>query len=111
MKEYNKQYIYKNFNRNNKWLGIIDYKSLMFLVVYVIVVVTILRIVKLNIEYSIYIFLFLTVPVVSVIFININNEVAIDVIFIIIKYYTRKMIYTNLGYLKEYKKIIYKKLN
>ena len=43
MKEYNKQNIYKNFNRKNKWFGIIDYKSLVILVGYVFVIITILR--------------------------------------------------------------------
>lgn len=105
MKEYNKQYIYKNFNRKNKWLGIIDYKSLLIVIAYVFLVITILRFANINFEYSIYIFLALTIPVVAVIFININNEVAIDVILIILKYYTKKAIFVNIKDAKEYKKI------
>lgn len=105
MKEYNKQYIYKNFNRKNKWFGIIDYKSLLIVITYVFLVITILRFANINFEYSIYIFLALTIPVVAVIFININNEVAIDVILIILKYYTKKAIFVNIKDAKEYKKI------
>ena len=52
MKEYNKQYIYKNFNRKNKWFGIIDYKSLVMLMSYVFLVITILRFTNINLEYS-----------------------------------------------------------
>ena len=110
MKEYNKQYIYKNFNRKNKWFGIIDYKSLVMLMSYVFLVITILRFTNINLEYSIYIFLALTIPVVAVIFININNEVAIEVILIILKYYTKKAVFVNIKDAKEYKKIKYKKV-
>lgn len=110
MKEYNKQYICKNFNRNNKWLGIIDYKSLVILISYIFCVITLLRIIKLKLEYSIYIFLGLTVPVISVVFININNEVAVDVILIILKYYINKMVFVYKKDLKGYKSCKYKKV-
>lgn len=110
MKEYNKQYIYKNFNRKNKWFGIIDYKSLVMLMSYVFLVITILKFANINLEYSIYFFLALTIPVVAVIFININNEVAIDVILIILKYYTKKVVFVNIKDAKEYKKFKYKKV-
>lgn len=109
MKEYNKQYICRNFNRKNKWLGIIDYKSLVILVLYIFFVITLLRIIKISFEYSIYIFLGLVVPVVSVVFININNEVAIDVIFIVIKYYIKKVVFIHKINVKRYKYYKYKK--
>lgn len=108
MKEYNKQIVYKNFNRNNKWLGIIDYKSLVFLVVYLFLLVTILRFFSLNLEVSIYIFLFFSVPIFAAVFINVNNEVAIDVILIILKFYTQKGIFTDLKYKKDYSGGVYK---
>ena len=38
MKEYNKQNTYQNFNRKNKWMGIIDYKSLLVLVIYMFII-------------------------------------------------------------------------
>lgn len=108
MKEYNKQVIYKNFNRNNKWLGIIDYKSLVFLVVYLFLLVTILRFLSLKLELSIYIFLFFSVPIFAAIFINVNNEVAIEVIFIILKFYVNKGIFTELNNKKNYMGGVYK---
>ena len=104
MKEYNKQNIYKNFNRKNKWIGIIDYKSLVILVGYVFVIITILRYINIKLEYAVYIFMFLTVPIVAVVFININNEVAIDVIFIILKLYLKKGTYVSKKDKKWHKK-------
>lgn len=38
MKEYNIQNTYQNFNRKNKWMGIIDYKSLLVLVIYMFII-------------------------------------------------------------------------
>lgn len=111
MKEYNKQKIYKNFNRKNKWFGIIDYKSLVILVAYIFLIITILRYINIKLEYAVYIFMFLTVPVVAVVFININNEVAIDVIFIILKFYFKQGMYVNKKDKKCYKKCIYKRIN
>lgn len=110
MKEYNKQKIYKNFNRKNKWFGIIDYKSLVILVGYVFFIITILRYINIKLEYAVYIFMFLTVPVVAVVFININNEVAIDVIYIILKFYIKQGMYVNKADKKFYKKVVYKKI-
>jgi len=55
--------------------------------------------------------MFLTVPVVAVVFININNEVAIDVIFIILKFYFKQGMYVNKKDKKCYKKCIYKRIN
>ena len=109
MKEYNKQSLYKNFNRKNKWFGIIDYKSLVILVGYSFLVITVLRLINLKIEYLIYISLFLIVPVVVAVFININNEVAIDVIIIILKFYLKKVIYVHKKDKKEFKGGKYRK--
>ena len=58
MEEYNKQSIYKNFKRKNKWFGIIDYKSLVIVIVYIFSLITILKYINLKLEYLIYIFLF-----------------------------------------------------
>ena len=111
MKEYNRQPIYKNFNRKNKWFGIIDYKSLVILLIYVFCVITILKFINLKLEYLIYIFLFCTVPVISAVFININNEVAIDVIIIIVKFYIKKVVFVYIKDKKYYKNNMYKKVD
>src|SRR5574344_2524937 len=96
MKEYNRQNIYSNYNRKNKWLGIIDYRSLSFLLIYVFIIITILKFTNLKLEYSIYIFIFLVLPVILIVLVNINNESAIDVLITVLKFYISKGIFTNI---------------
>ena len=55
-KENNKVEIYLNYKRNNKWLGIIDYKSLIFICVYIFFIVSILKFIPIKLEYLIYLF-------------------------------------------------------
>lgn len=109
MKEYNKQYIYKNFNRKNKWFGIIDYKSLVILILYIFCIMTLLRIINLSFEYSLYFFCFFVIPIIAVFFININNDVAVDVIVIVLKYYIKKVFFVRLEDKKGVKYFKYKK--
>lgn len=110
MKEFNKQYIYLNHKRKNKWLGFIDYKSLLFLIAYIFIIINILRLINLRLEYSLYIFLFLVIPMVASIFVNINNDVAIDVILLIIKFYLKRGFFVVKINSKNFKKIMYKKI-
>jgi hypothetical protein len=103
----NEKEVFMNYKRNNKWLGIIDYKSLIFLVIYSVVLWNILGIIPLSLEYIIYIFFLLFIPVLSLLCININNESAIDVVLIILKYGLKNKIYTdtkNLNVEDVYKK-------
>ena len=91
----NEKEVFMNYKRNNKWLGIIDYKSLVCLVIYLIILWNILGVIPINLEYKIYVFLFLTIPVLGILCININNESAIDVVIIILQYSLKNKIYTN----------------
>lgn len=109
MKEYNIQNTYQNFNRKNKWMGIIDYKSLLVLVIYMFIIFSAIRVLNLGIKLSMYLFLFFTVPIISAVIINVNNEVAIDVILIIIKFYIKKKIFINKKEIKKKKIKLYKK--
>ena len=108
MKEYNIQNTYQNFNRKNKWMGIIDYKSLLVLVIYMFIIFSAIRVLNLNLKLSMYLFLFFTVPIISAVIINVNNEVAIDVL-IIIKFYIKKKIFINKKEMKKEKIKLYKK--
>ena len=109
MKEYNIQNTYQNFNRKNKWMGIIDYKSLLVLVIYMFIIFSAIRVLNLSLKLSMYLFLFFTVPIISAVIINVNNEVAIDVILIIIKFYIKKKIFINKKEIKKEKIKLYKK--
>ena len=97
------------FNRKNKWMGIIDYKSLLVLVIYMFIIFSAIRVLNLSLKLSMYLFLFFTVPIISAVIINVNNEVAIDVILIIIKFYIKKKIFINKKEIKKEKIKLYKK--
>lgn len=109
MREYNKQRTYQNFNRKNKWMGIIDYKSLLVLIIYMFIIFSAIRLLNLDFKISIYLFSFFTVPIISAVIININNEVAIDVILIILKFYIKNKIFIHKKELKKDRITLYKK--
>ncbi len=83
---YNLQPIYLNYKRNNKWLGIIDYKTLSIILGIAATIVTILSKIQIDMIYKIYCFLFVIIPISGIILINLNNENAIESVAIILKY-------------------------
>lgn len=93
-----KKNIYYNFNRKNKWLGIIDYKSLLVIVIYIILVINAIRIFNISFDIAIYILIFATLPVIVIFTIDVNNETCIDMLLIILKFFINKRIYTNIKY-------------
>lgn len=101
----NEKVMYTSYKRNNKWLGIIDYKTLCVILIYVWLIINILELINLSFEKSLYIFLFLTVPLISIMLININNESTINVIISIIKFFINKGIYVDKRYVKMNKSI------
>lgn len=101
----NEKIMYTSYKRNNKWLGIIDYKSLCVILVYVWLIISILDLINLSFEKSLYIFLFLTVPIISIMLININNESTINVIICILKFILSKGIYIDKTFYKANKNI------
>lgn len=106
-KRINEQPIYLNYNRSIKFLGIIDYKSLTIIVIYIVCVLTILRLLPFNIEILTYIFLILVIPVVAVFCVNLNNESTIDVICTIIKFMFDKKYFVRVEETKHYEPRIY----
>ena len=109
-KENNKAEIYLNYKRNNKWLGLIDYKSLIFICVYIFLIVSILKFIPIKLEYLIYVFIFLVVPVIAIIVINVGDDSAIDTLMIIFKYCLNNKIYVKKEYVKNLSKEVYKKI-
>ena len=108
MQKTNEQRIYSNYKRNLKFLGVIDYQSLVVIVVYVIIVISILKILTLTLEFTIYTFMFMVIPVIAIFCININNESTIDVLFIIIKFILNKKYFVKLEQIKDHKPYKYK---
>lgn len=106
----NKKRIYSNYKRKHKWLGIIDYKSLVFLIIYLFILYNLISIIPLQIMHKIYLFLFLSIPLLSIFIININNENVIDTLIIIINFYINKKIFIKKFNLFSSTKIINKKI-
>lgn len=107
--ENEKVQIYSNYKRKNKWLGIIDYRSLVLIIIYVFVVVSILRIVPLKLEYLIYVFIFLVIPVISILLINLGNDSAIDMLLIMLKFTFNNVIFVKREYVVNLKNQMYVK--
>lgn len=99
--ENNKVEIYLNYKRSNKWLGIIDYKSLIVMCIYILIIVTILKFLPINFEYLVYIFIFLVIPVVALILINVGNESAVDTLIVIFKFLLNNNIFIKKEYIKK----------
>ncbi len=108
MERINKQRVFNFYNRKNKWLGIIDYKTLLFCVVYMFIVFKI--VLSFNISYitKTYIILNMFIPVIIFIILNLKEESIIDKIKIIILFYIRKKIYINTKYYSN-NRVIYVK--
>lgn len=85
--------IYSNYRRLNKWMGIIDYKTLVCIVVYELVILSILKIININFIISFYIFIMFSMPVIVALCINVKNESMIDVMILMIKFFINKKIF------------------
>lgn len=108
MERINKQRVFNFYNRKNKWLGLVDYKTLTFSIVYAIILFKIIF--NFNFSYSlkIYLYINLMLPIIIFIILNIQEESIIDKLKIIIIYLASKKIYANCK-VHTYSKVIYTK--
>ena len=109
-KKINEQPIYLNYNKNIKFMGIIDYKSLIIIVIYIVVIFNLLKILPFSLEILTYVFLILVIPVVAVFCVNLNNESTIEVIATIIKFMIYKKVFVSIKDTKYFEPTIYKKV-
>jgi hypothetical protein len=72
--------IYLNYKRNNKWLGIIDYKSLCIVIGYTVIIGYFVSLLSIDISFKLYLFIALTVPFIGIVVININSDNTIGMI-------------------------------
>ena len=77
---------YPNLNRSNKWLGIIDYKSLVILLVILFIIWNILGLFLLNQLYRVYILIIISIPILGLFYANKSSENISNVIYTVIKY-------------------------
>lgn len=85
--------IYPDFNRENKWLGIIDYKSLIILFIYTISLWYIIGLFLEDTFTKMYILVIMTLPVFCIFYTNISETNTTYVVYIILKYIFSKKLY------------------
>ena len=85
--------VFGNFNRCARWLGIIDYKSLVFLLIYIFGLWNITKLFGISIVSQIYILIIFTIPLVIFIFAYIDEESVIEMLFNILKFCLRRKCY------------------
>lgn len=84
---------YPNLNRSNKWLGIIDYKSLIILLLILFAIWNILGIFIENQIYRVYTIGIITIPILGLFYANKSSENISNVIYIALKYLLSPKIY------------------
>ena len=107
MEKINKQEIFNVYNRKNKWLGIIDYKTLVFSVIYIYLVIKIVFYFNISYTMKVYIIINFILPLLIFIMLNINEESIIDKLYIILKFFLSRKVYLN-SRKNNMKRLIYK---
>jgi len=77
---------YPNLNRSNKWLGIIDYKSLVILLTILFAIWNILGIFLQNQLYRVYTLIIISIPILGLFYANKSSENISNIIYTVIKY-------------------------
>ncbi len=107
MKKESKIRIYANYNRSNKWMGIIEYKLLVFVLIYIFLIVKLISLFHLKFEISIYFFSVLVFPILSIALTSINNENSLNSIKTLIAFLFKSGIYIDKKYQRNLKNEIY----
>ena len=84
---------FSNLNRSYKWLGIIDYKSLVIILLMFFLVWNLLSIFTENIVYKTYTIIIIAIPVIGHFYANKASENISYVIYIVLKYIFSPKIY------------------
>lgn len=84
---------YPNLNRSNKWLGIIDYKSLIVLLVILFATWNVLGLFIQNQVYRLYILVIIAIPFLGLFYANKSEENISNVVYIAIRYMISPKIY------------------
>ena len=86
--------VYRNFNRKNRFLGLIDYKTLTLLLGYMWIVWKIGSIFFTNAIYSVYFLIFLIMPVIGLVYANRNEDDISHIMYVIFKFIISPKMYT-----------------
>ena len=84
---------YSNLNRNSKWLGIIDYKSLIILLLFLFLTWNVLGLFLQNDIYRIYILIILSIPLLGLFYANKSEENLSNILYVILRYLLMPKVY------------------
>lgn len=84
---------YPNLNRNNKWMGIIDYKSLIILLLILFLIWNILGLFISNQIYKVYTLVIISIPFLGLVYANKSGDNISNVIYIALKYLLSPKLY------------------
>jgi len=84
---------YPNLNRSNKWLGIIDYKSLIIFLVILFLTWNILGLFVQNQVYRVYLLIIIAIPFLGLFYANKSEENISNVVYIAIRYIVSPKLY------------------
>lgn len=77
---------YTNLNRTNKWLGIIDYKSLIILLIFMFLIWNILDIFIVSAVYKVYVIILVLIPILGFFYANKSGDNISDIVYIVVRY-------------------------
>ncbi len=83
----------KNYNLKSKFLGIIDYSSLLINVLWDFFIFCLINLIIPTINARIFLFIILCLPIFFISIFGISNENILNVIIFILKYFLRPKIY------------------
>lgn len=95
-KEELKSKVFGNFNRKTKWLGLVDYKTLIFLAIYVYSIYCVTGIFNVKMLARIYILVIFSIPVVILTTMYMNEESVVDMFTVVLKYLVRPKKYVHI---------------
>lgn len=102
MQKINKQKTFNFFKRKNKWLGLIDYKTLLIFIIYVIFIFEVINIFNISNILKLYFFIYFTIPFIIFILLNLKEESIIDKLLIILMFFIKRR---NFVKIKNYAKL------
>lgn len=88
-----KEETFPSFRRQNKWLGIIDYKSLIVFGIYILAIYQTCGFLKLSLKVTVVIVIMSIIPIIAIYFTSTKEESVIDVIFVVMRFCFSKKTY------------------
>lgn len=85
--------IYPNLNKESKFMGIMDYKSLIVLLIYILIIWKLSKFLFIKTLFRFYSIIVFSVPMIGIFYANRNEDNIIHVVYTILKYVFSKKIY------------------